>query len=116
MLENISLILQTQNKMSFQEAQTIAYNALNSISIEYIAGFRYEKCSEKEIFYVQLIRACMLEESTIIIDQAFNFFADEMNIDFILQALDLLNISYKRVLLIDLTNQKHHYKENNYVA
>lgn len=111
MIENISLITQVHEGLSRKEALKKAYEALESLELEHLADLRYDICSEKEIFYVQLIRAHMQKNAKIVIDQPFSFLAEEMDLGFILDALDCLMISYQEVLIIDLIGQKSHYKE-----
>ena len=111
MIENISLILQVHEGLSRQAAHKRSRDALKALDLSDLSALRYDVCSEKEIFFVQLIRAHMQKDAKIIIDQPFAFLAEEMDLEFILTALDRLMISYEDVLIIDLTGQKSHYKE-----
>lgn len=112
MCENISLVLQTHEKISIEDAQKISRKALKDMYIENICDLRYEKCSEKEIFYTQLIRASVIKNAKIIIDQPFVFLPDEMDLNFLSDALDTLFIAYDDVMIIDLLHQVSHYKES----
>ncbi len=111
MIENISLIMQVHDHLNRKSAKTIARDALKSLGLESISSLRYDACSDKEIFYVQLIRAFVKKGAKIVIDQPFAFLAEENSINFILDALDALLIPYQRVVIIDLENQKSRYKE-----
>ncbi len=111
MIENISLIMQIHDRLSRKNAQKAAYDALKSLGLISIAALRYDACSDKEIFYVQLIRAFVKKGAKIVIDQPFAFVAEENSINFILEALDKLLIPYQRIIIIDLDNQKSRYKE-----
>ena len=111
MLENIALISQVHDKMGMAQSHKKAYAALKSLELEQIAPLRYENCSAKEKFYVQLIRANILKDAKIIIEQPFMLLAEEMSIHFILDALGRLNIPYERVRIIDLVHQENNYKE-----
>lgn len=112
MVENIALILQVHEHLNRQEAKHIASKALLSLELNHIAALRYDVCSEKEIFFTQLIRACLKKDAKIVIDQPFSFLADEMDLSFILDALDRLLVSYQDVIIIDLKHQQSHYKES----
>jgi ABC-type nitrate/sulfonate/bicarbonate transport system ATPase subunit len=111
MIENISLVLQVHEGLSRKTANERSFRALEALGLSHLAAWRYDICSEKEIFFVQLIRAHMQKDAKIVIDQPFAFLAEEMDLEFILTALDRLMISYEEVLIIDLTGQKSHYKE-----
>jgi len=111
MIENIALIMQVDERLSRKEAQKIAYDAMKPLGLISVAPLRYDVCSQKEIFYVQLIRAFVKKGAKIIIDQPFAFLAEENSINFILDALDALLIPYQQVMIIDLENQGSRYKE-----
>lgn len=111
-LENISLIPAIHEGLSRKASMKKAYEALDALGLGEIASLRYDVCSTKEIFYAQLIRANMLKDAKIIIEQPFIFLAEEMSIDFILDALRRLNISFNKVQIIDLTHQETYYKES----
>ncbi len=111
MLENIALVLQVHEHLSRKKANKEVYHALNSLELEHIAQLRYEACSDKEMFFVQLIRASIQKDAKIIIEQPFMLLSEEMNLDFILESLDALRIEYGRVLIIDLIHQENYYRE-----
>jgi ABC-type lipopolysaccharide export system ATPase subunit len=111
MIENIALILQVHEGLSREAAHKRAHQKLKVLELLHLANWRYDICSEKEIFYVQLIRAHMQKNAKIVIDQPFAFLAEEVDLGFIFTALDRLMIAYEEVLIIDLTGQKSHYKE-----
>ena len=112
MIENIALILQVHEGFSRSKAKDRALRALQSLQLGHIASLRYDACSEKDIFSTQLIRACLKKDATIVIDQPFIFLDEEIDLSFLLDALDRLLISYQDVLIIDLSHQKSHYKES----
>ncbi len=111
MIENIMLITQVHEHLSRKSAKKRAYDALQSLGLDSIASLRYDVCSKKDIFYVQLIRAFEKKGAKIVIDQPFSFLTEENNINFILDALDVLLIPYQQVVIIDLKNQQSRYKE-----
>ena len=113
MIENIALLLQVHQHMNRKSAQKVAYDALKSLGIIALAPLRYDACSDKEIFYVQLIRAFVLKSAKIVIDQPFVFLAEENSINFILDALDALLVPYQQVIILDLKHQESHYKESS---
>ena len=111
MIENISLILQVHAGLNREAAQKAAHQDLKVLGLLHLAEWRYDVCSDKELFYVQLIRAHMQKNAKIVIDQPFAFLAEEVDLEFIFSALDRLMIAYEEVLIIDLLGQKSHYKE-----
>lgn len=111
MIENIALILQVHEGLSRKAAHKRARQELKALELLHLADWRYNVCSDKEIFYVQLIRAHMQKNAKIVIDQPFAFLAEEVDLGFIFTALDRLMIAYEEVLIIDLLGQKSHYKE-----
>ncbi len=111
MIENIALVMQVHERLSRKKAQKRAYDALKALGLIHLRALRYDACSDKEIFYVQLIRAFVRKGAKIIIDQPFVFLAEETSINFILDALDALFIPYQQVIIIDLEHQQSHYKE-----
>lgn len=112
MLENISLVLQVHKHLSRKKAYKKAEKALKVLNIENISLLRYEACSDKEIFLVQVIRASVQKEAKIIIEQPFMLLSSEIDLDFIFDALDMLSVPYERVLIIDLKHQENYYKES----
>jgi len=112
MQENISLILQTHEHLSRNKAYQRVDKALTSLHIEHLALLRYEVCSAKEIFLVQLIRACIQKSARIIIEQPFMFLNDEINLNFLFDALDALDVSWERIRIIDLKHQENYYEED----
>lgn len=111
MIENISLILQVHEGLSRKAAHKRSHQSLKALELSHLASWRYDVCREKEIFYVQLIRARMQKDAKIVIDQPFAFLAEEMDLEFIFTALDRLMIDYQDILIIDLSGQKNRYKE-----
>jgi len=111
MIENISIILQIHEYKNRKEAQLEVYKKLKLLNILPLASLRYEECSEKEIFLVQLIRAAIQKDVKIVIEQPFTFLEHEPDVNFITEALDALLISYQDVFIVDLKHQEAHYKE-----
>ena len=112
MLENISLVLQVHQGLTRKQANEEAYTALSALGIEEIALLRYEAFSEKVIFLVQIIRACIQKDAKIILVQPFSFLGSETDLDFIFDTLGTLHVSWDRVLIIDLMHQKSYYQES----
>jgi len=112
MLENISLISSVHKGLSRKESQDKAYKALSLLGLENIASLRYNECSAKERFCVQLIRADTIKDTTIIIEQPFALLSQEEDLGFVIKLLTQLNISLQRVYIIDLVHQENYYKEH----
>lgn len=114
MLENIALVLQIHQGLSRAKAHKIVSAVLDLLNLEKISQLRYESCSNKEIFLVQIIRACIQKDAKIIIEQPFILLNEEASLDFIFETLDMLGIAHERVLVIDLQHQENYYKESGW--
>ncbi len=112
MLENISLVLQVHERIGRKQAHQKALDALSLLGLDNLAILRYEACSNKEIFLVQLIRACIQKDVKIIIEQPFMLLSDAIDLNNILGSLDKLGIAHERVLIIDLKHQEKFYEES----
>ncbi len=111
MIENISIILQIHEHQSRKQAQLNAYKRMKVLNILPLASLRYDECSQKEIFLIQLIRADIQKDVKIVIEQPFTFLEHEPDLNFITDTLDKLLISYEDVFIVDLKHQQAHYKE-----
>jgi len=110
MIENISLILQVHQKLSVKEAKKEGMLALDALNLSKIAHYRYTSCSSQEKFCTQLIRATMLKNAKIILDQPFRLLDEQINIDFILSAIQKLNIEVQGVQILDLIPMQTYYE------
>ena len=110
MLENIILVPQIHEKLSYKQAQEKAFIALKCLGISHIAHYRYTSCNAQEKFYAQLIRANMFKDTKIIIEQPFHLLDKHVSIDFIFSALKHLNIDITRIHILDLEHMKTHYE------
>lgn len=107
----MALIAQVHEGLNSRNAQKKASAFLKSLDISHLSLLRYNKCEANDIFYVQLARAAMLDDDKIILDQPLSFLAQSSEKSFIYEALERLNISYDRVIILDLIHLESFYKE-----
>jgi len=110
MLENIMLISQTHERLSATQAQEKALLALKALNLSHIASYRYISCNAQEKFLTQLIRANMLKDAKIIIEQPFHLLDEHLNVDLILSTMEKLKIDIHRVHIIDLKHMQAYYE------
>lgn len=111
MLENIILVAQVHEKLSSSKAQEKGLLALDTLGLSHIAHYRYVSCSIQEKFLAQLIRANMRKDAKIIIEQPFHLLDEQMDVDFILNAMKKLHIKEEDVHIIDLKHMQAYYEE-----
>jgi len=109
--ENISLILQIHTNLSREASLKKSFEALEKLNLGYAAEFRYNQCNSKELFKVQLVRASMIKEAQLLIDQPFSLVREELSLDFIFEALRCLDLPISKVLILDLSHQENYYQE-----
>ena len=74
--------------MGTKRAQQIALEKLEAFGFGYMAHFRSARCTVKELFVAQVIRASMMQYAKIIIIRPFVMLRDTENIDMILGCLE----------------------------
>lgn len=95
--------------MSTQKAQALAEEALERISLSEIGLKRSNKCTTLDVFYVMVIRACMTNESRIIIKTPYSLIENLKNINMVLDRISHLK-TRKKILLLDTLDNKNFYK------
>ena len=109
MLENIALIKEVHEHLATPKAQNIARDMLRKISQEHIALYRVSTCSPTEIFYIQFIRALMMNEDQIMIVTPFSLIDNLRNINVIIENIKIL-AHKKHILIVDMLSNEIHYK------
>jgi ABC-type sugar transport system ATPase subunit len=86
-IENIALIKEVHEGFSRDKALAVAQEALNAVGAGHIAHFRSVKCSVKELFIAQLIRATMVQYAKIVIIRPFVMLKDTEEIQTIVDVV-----------------------------
>ncbi|MEA1982918.1 MAG: hypothetical protein U9N39_05175 [Campylobacterota bacterium] len=108
-LENIAIIKEVHENMNTKQAQIVAQESLDRISLPHIGFKRSNECSIMELFYVMVIRACMSKESRIIIQTPEKLIGNLKNIHVALEKITLLDFK-KEILIVDTIDNKNFYK------
>ncbi|MDH5465187.1 MAG: hypothetical protein OEW60_06120 [Thiovulaceae bacterium] len=111
-LENIKLVAEVRERSSNNKVQERAMEKLRALEMEELSATHFTSLDDLHYFWVQIIRAHMLEECRMVIDRPFVFVPGQRNMDFILQALERLNIDFDRVTIIELVSEQHNFRED----
>jgi len=84
---NIALIKQYHEDMPSRQAQQLAVEYLGRIGVGHIASKRNPALNHEERFCVMLLRAAMVHDAMILIDQPFKIIPHLKDIEFITTAL-----------------------------
>jgi len=110
-LDNITLVLDNLQHFTHKSSVALVLEKLTLLGLQEQARVHHSTLNDKELFLLQLIRASIKEEQDIIIDSPFLMVATEKDVTFLIEALSVLNLDYKRLLIVDITSQSHKYKE-----
>ncbi len=91
---NIALIKEYHENMPRLKAQRLAVDSLEYIGLGHIAHKRNPALSTEERFYVMLLRAAMVKDAMILIDQPFKIIPHLNNTEFITTALKKIDDFY----------------------
>lgn len=108
MIENIALVLEVHQKMSVQKAESVAFDYLKKLGSEMTGNKRIAQCSEKEVFYVKLIRAMLAPFMEVLIVTPSNLTDKQHSANFIHETVTKLE-SVKNVTILDLKSNESHY-------
>lgn len=73
---------------------------------------RYNECTQQDIFCIQLARASMLQNTSILLEQPFSLLDEEVDTSLIVRAIKALDIDCHRITILDLYHQKNFYQED----
>lgn len=110
-LDNICLILDNLHHFSQESSKALVLEKLGLLGLQEQAQMHHSKLNERELFFLQLIRASIKEDQDIIIDSPFLMVATEKDVTFLMEALSVLHLDYRRLLIVDIVSQTHKYKE-----
>jgi ABC-type uncharacterized transport system YnjBCD ATPase subunit len=107
---NIALIKQYHENLSVDKAQKLVLSYLARYSLADISSKRNPALTNKERFYVMLLRAAMVRDSIVVIDRPFTIIPDVQNDQFIYDALKVVDDSFKECHIFDYQWSKDRYK------
>ena len=110
-LDNITLIHDNLHHFTQKSSEALVLEKLSLLGLQELARVHHSTVNDRELFFLQLIRASIKEDQNIIIDSPFLMVSIEKDVTFLIEALSVLNLDYKRLLIVDITSQKHKYKE-----
>jgi ABC-type lipopolysaccharide export system ATPase subunit len=107
---NIALIKQYHENLSADKAQSLVLSYLTRYSLEHISNKRNPALTNRERFYVMLLRAVMVRDSIVVIDRPFTIIPDVQDDRFIYDALKVVDDSFKECHIFDYQWSKDRYK------
>ncbi len=106
---NIALIKQYHENLSADKAQKLVLSYLTRYSLEHISNKRNPALTNRERFYVMLLRAAMVRDSIVVIDRPFTIIPDVQDDRFIYDALKVVDDSFKECHIFDYLWSKDRY-------
>lgn len=91
---NIALIKQYHENMPKHQAQKLAIEYLERLDLGHIAKIRNPSLSQEERFCAMLLRAVMVRDALIVIDQPFKIIPHLKDIQYIIAALKKIDDLY----------------------
>ena len=107
---NIALIKQYHENLSADKARELVLSYLTRCSLEHISNKRNPALTNRERFYVMLLRAAMVRDSIVVIDRPFTIIPDVQNDQFIYDALKFVDDSFKECHIFDYLWSKDRYR------
>ena len=108
---NIALIKQYHENMPRHEAQQLAVESLERLAIGHIAYKRNPALNSEERFCVMLLRAAMVKDAMILIDQPFKIIPHLKDTQFITTALKKIDDLYLSCHIYDYQWLEEKYGE-----
>jgi ABC-type lipopolysaccharide export system ATPase subunit len=108
---NIALIKQYHENMPRREAERLAVEYLKRFDLGHIAHKRNPALSPEERFCAMLLRAAMVKEATILIDQPFKIIPHLKDMQFITTALKKIDDLYVSCHIYDYQWMEEKYGE-----
>lgn len=91
---NIALIKQYHENMPKHQAQQLAVECLQRLDLGHIANRRNPSLTQEERFCAMLLRAAMVQDALLVIDQPFKIIPHLKNIQYVLSALKKIDDLY----------------------
>ncbi|MDD4091337.1 MAG: hypothetical protein PHQ63_02165 [Smithellaceae bacterium] len=108
---NIALIKQYHENMPRRKAQQLALTYLERFGLGAIAGRRNPALNTEERFCVMLLRAAMVKDAMILIDQPFQIVPHLQDGRFIMDALKIIDDLYSSCHIYDYRWMEKKYGE-----
>ncbi len=108
---NIALIKQYHENMPRRKAQQLALTCLERFGLGSIAGRRNPALGTEERFCVMLLRAAMVKDAMILIDQPFQIVPHLQDGRFIIDALNIIDDLYSSCHIYDYRWMEEKYGE-----
>jgi ABC-type nitrate/sulfonate/bicarbonate transport system ATPase subunit len=98
---NIALIKQYHENMPQEESERVVLGALQRLDLARIAYKRNPALTNDDRFYVMLLRAAMVRDAAILIDQPFKIIPHLKDVKYIFQALEKIEDLYSSCHIYD---------------
>ena len=108
---NIALIKQYHENMPKRQAQRLAVEYLERFDLGYIANKRNPALTQEERFCVMLLRAAMVKDAMILVDQPFKIISHFKDMQFIKTALKKIDDLYLSCHIYDYQWMEEKYGE-----
>lgn len=108
---NIALIKQYHENMPNRQAQRLAVEYLERLDLVYIANKRNPALTQEERFCVMLLRAAMVKDAMILVDQPFKIISHLKDTQFIKTALKKIDDLYLSCHIYDYQWMEEKYGE-----
>jgi ABC-type lipoprotein export system ATPase subunit len=109
MCENIALIREVHQKLSQEQSNIQAKEALIDIGLEHVCHNRVHQCTPLETFYVMVIRALMCDVSNICVVTPYSFVKKLGEFESVLATLQKLKFHHN-IIVIDVAKNLHYYR------
>lgn len=109
-LGNIALIRQYHENLSANESRLLVEGYLRRYGLEKIAAKRSPDLTDEERFRVMLIRAVMVRDAVLIINQPFKIMPYDKEPGFLADTLKVIDDSFKECYIFDLAWNKDRYR------
>jgi len=108
---NIAMIKQYHENMPKRQAQRLAVEYLERFDLGYIANKRNPALTQEERFCVMLLRAAMVKDAMILVDQPFKIISHFKDMQFIKTALKKIDDLYLSCHIYDYQWMEEKYGE-----
>ena len=108
---NIAMIKQYHENMPKRQAQRLAVEYLERFDLGYIANKRNPALTQEERFCVMLLRAAMVKDAMILVDQPFKIISHFKDMQFIKTALKKIDDLYFSCHIYDYQWMEEKYGE-----
>jgi len=108
---NIALIKKYHENLPRDQARKLVLQYLERLGIEHIAERRNPVLTQEERFYAMLLRAAMVQDALIVIDQPFKIIPHLPDIQFVMNALKKIDDLYLSCHIYDYRWMKEKYGE-----